>query len=68
MTIFLLVLLLIVLNNSTSLYHDQTTQPLHQRIVVEAYKLLKLQLSKEDIGFGYSGASSFNKNTLILAR
>lgn len=31
--------------------HDQEDSPVHQRIIIEAYRLLKLQLSKEATGF-----------------
>ena len=47
----ILLVVVFVLAFSILLSHDQEDSPVHQRIVIEAYKLLKLQLSKEENGF-----------------
>jgi len=50
----ILIIVIIVLFSSSIqiLSHDSDKKPIHQRIVQEAYKLLKLQFSKPN-GFGW---------------
>lgn len=48
---YVLILFIIILISNSIYAHDQEKKPVHQRIIIEAYKLLKLQLSKESTGF-----------------
>jgi hypothetical protein len=47
----ILITFLFILSFIVLFSHDQQDKPVHQKIIVEAYKLLKLQFSKEANGF-----------------
>jgi len=48
---YIIILFCIILSSNLIYAHEQSAKAVHQRIIIEAYKLLKLQLSKEATGF-----------------
>ncbi len=63
---YILILFSIILSSNLIFAHEQKEEPVHQRIIIEAYKLLKLQLSKEAAGFAdmdnFIGEARFYNN------